>query len=278
LSPYSSGRSPGRARRLFRAASAALAFLALAGALNLLVAGPTLAQEDDAAEQAKIQRGADLFGARCAICHGADGRGIAPADQPNSWGPNIQGLGAAAFDFVIRTGRMPLEDPSDPVVHQEQKLTDPEREAIVAYARTLPGGGPDVPDVGDWEQAELARGLELFTSNCAACHGPTAAGIAVGQQDVSSNLDQATPLEIAEAIRTGPGVMPLFGEDVIDDEELESIVHWVVDLRERESPGGLSIGRSGPVTEGLVAWVVGIGLLAVVMYLLGEKAGNDEHA
>lgn len=278
MSPNPSGRA-GRTRRLFRGASAVLAFLALAGALNLVVAGPTLAQEDEQDAQGElVQRGADLFGARCAICHGEEGRGVSPEAQPNSWGPNLQGLGPAAFDFVIRTGRMPLEDPSDPIVHQEQKLSDSEREAIVAYARTLPGGGPDVPEIGDWEDAELAQGLELFTSNCAACHGPTAAGIAVGQNDVSSNLDVATPIEIAEAIRTGPGVMPLFGEDLIDDEELESIVRWVVDLRDRDSPGGATFGRSGPVTEGLVAWVVGIGLLAVVMYLLGEKAGNDEHA
>jgi ubiquinol-cytochrome c reductase cytochrome c subunit len=73
--------------------------------------------------------------------------------------------------------------------------------------------------------------------------------------------------------------MPLFGDDVMSEEQLASVVRWVVELRDRDSPGGLSVGRSGPVSEGLIAWVVGIGLLAIVMYLLGEKAGSDdEHA
>ncbi len=116
----------------------------------------------------------------------------------------------------------------------------------------------------------------LFTSNCAACHGPTAAGIAVGQQDVSSNLAGIPPLQIAEAIRSGPGVMPVFGEEVLPQEELDAVVHWVVTLPDRSSPGGVALGRSGPVSEGLIAWVIGMGVLGVAVYLLGERIGTTD--
>lgn len=271
------------ARRALRAGAAVLAFVAVAGGLNLAVAGSGLAQEEpaeDVPDQGLVAEGARLYGANCATCHGEQGRGITREVQPDSYGPSLQGVGPAAFDFMIRTGRMPLRNPDDPVRHRAQQMTDAEREAIVAWSRTLPGdGGAEIPEIGDWETADVSEGLALFTSNCAACHGPTAAGIAVGQRDVSSNLDQATPLEIAEAIRTGPGVMPLFGEDVMSEEQLASVVRWVVELRDRDSPGGISIGRSGPVSEGFVAWVLGIGVLSIVMYVLGEKAGSDdEHA
>ena len=102
-------------------------------------------------------------------------------------------------------------------------------------------------------------------TNCAACHGPTAAGIAVGQNDVSSNLEGVPPLEVAEAIRSGPGVMPVFSDDVLPEEDLKAVTNWVISLREREAPGGLSVGRSGPVSEGFVAWLV-VGIIIYFAY------------
>lgn len=235
--------------------------LALAGSAQLLLAGPVTAQAD-------ASRGATIFGTNCALCHGEGGRG-----GPD--GPSLIGVGAASVDFMLRTGRMPLESPDAPMERRAQQVNDADRDALVAYIASL-GDGPEIPDVSGLAGADLAHGLELFTSNCAACHGPTAAGVAVGQQDVSSTLDVAEPIEIAEAIRTGPGVMPLFGGEVLSDDDIEAITAWVLDLRDREAPGGLSIGRSGPVTEGFVAWIVAFGLLTIVMYLLGDKATDEE--
>lgn len=251
------------------------------GLLNIAFSGgQASATEADGAPSAPadlVDRGHDIFGANCATCHGEAGRGL-PDTGDASFGPSLEGVGPAAVDFMIRTGRMPLDNANERLRHSEQHLTDPERRAVIAYVATLDpeGVGPEIPDVSGYEDASLAEGLELFTTNCAACHGPTAQGIAVGQEDVSSTLDVATPLEIAEAIRVGPGVMPVFGEEVMPQEEMEAIVNWVVHLRERAAPGGLQIGRSGPVSEGLVAWVVGFGLLTIVMYLLGEKSHEDE--
>ncbi|MDX1621195.1 MAG: c-type cytochrome, partial [Nitriliruptorales bacterium] len=225
-----------------------------------------------------IDQGADIFGRDCALCHGEAGRGISREQAPQAYGPSLVGVGPASVDFMLRTGRMPLDNSNARLRHSEQHVSDEERRALVAYVASLgeEGEGMAIPDVTGYEDADLGVGLDLFTSNCAACHGPTGAGIAVGQEDVSSTLDISTPLEVAEAIRTGPGVMPVFGEDVLSQEELEAVVHWVVDLRSRPAPGGAQVGRSGPVWEGLVAWTLGLGSLMVVMYLLGEKATGDE--
>lgn len=222
-------------------------------------------------ERELIQLGRDVYGAQCATCHAAEGRGM-----PERGVPPLQGVGRAAVDFYVRTGRMPLPGIEAPSVHGPQQLTDRERRALMAYIPTFPGEpGPDVPDVDGWQRADITRGLELFASNCAACHGPTGAGIAIGGEDIAPSLHRATPLEIAEAIRIGPGVMPVFGPELYTEQDMEAVVRWVIDLRDRRSPGGLQLGRSGPVTEGLIAWVLGMGSLGVIMYLLGEKTGAD---
>lgn len=260
-----------RLRRTWRAL--ALACGLTTAALALTGAG-ALAQGSSTPDDDLVLRGQDVYGRACATCHGERGLG---EDQV----PAIANAGAAAIDFYIRTGRMPLQDVGQPVRHGPQLLSDAEKQALIAYIPTLAtdgDAGPPIPEIDAWEDADLARGLELFTSNCVACHGPTAAGIAVGQRDVSSPLDVATPLEVAEAIRVGPGVMPVFGEDVLDQEDMEAIVAWVMDLRQRESPGGAHLGRSGPVSEGFIAWIFGMGLLTAVMYLLGERAKDADDA
>jgi ubiquinol-cytochrome c reductase cytochrome c subunit len=250
--------------------------VAFAGLLNVAIA---IAQDDEPASVAPdpdlVRQGADLFQLHCALCHGTQGRGL---EGPGpSGGPSLVGVGPASVDFMVRTGRMPMQDQRDPLRRGPSDFSETERAALVAFVSSLaPGEGPEIPDVGGWPEADLSAGLAQFTTNCAACHGPTAAGIAVGQNDVSSDLSVAEPIEIAEAIRTGPGVMPVFDDDVMPVDELEATVAWVMHLREREAPGGVSVGRSGPVSEGAVAWIVGLGLLGVVMYLLGERSAEAE--
>ena len=262
-----------RSRRVLRVVLIAIGLLTLAAGINTVFGGWASAQDaqgtQDLTQQQLVSRGRDVFGAQCAMCHGETGRGGNDA-------PSLIGVGPASVDFMIRTGRMPARHIKPQYAHGPQRLSDSDRRAVVAYVASLaPNQGPDIPEVSGWEHADLSRGLELFTSNCAACHGPTAAGIAVGQQNVSSTLNQATPLEIAEAMRSGPGVMPVFGEDAIGQHDMESVVAWVMNLRQRAAPGGAQIGRSGPVTEGFVAWLLGLGTLTIVMYLLGQKSTGD---
>jgi ubiquinol-cytochrome c reductase cytochrome c subunit len=276
----------GSSRRAARALLVLASVLGAAVGLNLLFGpGDARAQEGEgegeglgaqwASDEALVDRGAGLFGAHCALCHGESGRGL---QQPGPQaGPTLVGVGAASVDFMIRTGRMPMSDARDRLRRGPQRFDDEDRRALVAFVESLaPGEGPDLPEVDHWQQGDLALGLELFTRNCAACHGPTAQGIAVGRRDVSSTLDVADPIEIAQAVRSGPGVMPRFLGDTMDDEELLAVTAWVMELRDREAPGGWSFGRSGPVAEGFIAIVLGLGLLGVIMYLLGERHHDEE--
>ena len=63
---------------------------------------------------------------------------------------------------------------------------------------------------------------------------------------------------MAEAIRIGPGAMPVFGPDTFDDHEVDSVVRYVLYLRDPDDAGGLDLGHLGPLSEGLVAWAVGL--------------------
>jgi ubiquinol-cytochrome c reductase cytochrome c subunit len=265
--------------RVARRLAPAAALVSLAIVLNLVFSATSTAQEEGqgaqlAQDEQLVDRGAELFGTHCALCHGELGRGL-PIDGPRG-GPSLQGVGAASVDFMIRTGRMPMDNARDRLERHPQRFSDEDRRALIAYIESLaPAEGPDIPDIDGWEDADPSRGLELYTSNCVACHGPTAQGVAVGQRDVSSTLHVAEPIEIATAIRSGPGVMPRFSEDVLSHQELLAITAWVMDLREREAPGGWAFGRSGTVSEGFLAVVIGLGLLTIVMYLLGERSRDE---
>lgn len=275
-----------------------LVLMSLAAGLNLALSNSADAQDVNL-DPALVAQGENLYVA-CVNCHGPAGLGL--ENTTRAQGPALIGVGAASVDFMVRTGRMPAVSALDPLIRRESTYDQTDRAALTAYVTQLTLNaieaqderraeaetageeftevpitfGPDIPQVGDTSDANLARGRELFTSNCAACHGPTAAGIAVGQDDVSSNLKGVEPVVIAEAIRVGPGVMPVFGEETVAQEDLEAIVAWTNDVTTRSSPGGFALGRGGPVSEGLIAWVVGIGLLGAVIYLLGEREGTTD--
>lgn len=217
-----------------------------------------------------VARGRDLYGRHCATCHRTGGRG-----DPARAVPPLTTAGPALIDFVIRTGRMPLPNLAAPSVRRDPPpLTAEERRAIVAYVATFADDRPVIPNP-DASRGELARGRAVYAANCIACHSAFGRGIVVGQRDVAPSLDAASPVEIAEAIRVGPGVMPLFGQDSLRDHDVDSVIRYIDFLtRGQQTPGGITVGRSGPVTEGLVAWFAGMGLLLVVLYLIGEARGE----
>lgn len=227
----------------------------------------TLLRGDDRvahAQEEPTQEGLDLFGAHCATCHGAEGRGI------EGQGPNIQDASPALIDFVIRTGRMPLPSPDAPSIRREPRLDDRERRAIVAYfADSIGPDEPDVPEV-DHELGDLARGQSLYEENCIACHSAFGNGVAVSEQDIAPPIHAASPVEIAEAVRVGPGVMPVFGAEQIDEEDMDALIRYVLYLRDPASPGGASFGLSGPVTDGIFAFL-GTALLVVAIVFIGER-------
>jgi ubiquinol-cytochrome c reductase cytochrome c subunit len=65
--------------------------------------------------------------------------------------------------------------------------------------------------------------------------------------------------------------MPVFGDGTITPNEKRDIIAFIVDTRNEANPGGASLGRTGTVTEGLLAWLGGLGFLILVAMWLTAK-------
>lgn len=193
-------------------------------------------------------RGADLYQASCAACHGPGGQGT-----PN--GPAITASGAAGADFMLRTGRMPLPAPGQPVRRGTPAFGDADIQALVAYVASL-GSGPAIPDVQVSAASDTAAGRAAYIATCAACHGAGASGDAVGGGAVAPPLLDTAPTQVGEAIRIGPGAMPAFDPRQVSDAQLGQIAAYLQFLKHGAAPGGQTVGGVGPVAEGYVGWLV----------------------
>lgn len=224
-----------------------------------VTAGPTdMAQAQETDE--------DQYLAECAGCHGPRGEGT-------EWAPSLVDEGAAGVDFMMRTGRMPLLRPDDPVRRGPQTLTD---EQIAAITRHVDGfGGPGVPDVHPG-RGDIGTGAELYLVNCAACHGSTGVGAALPNGVNTPSVLAASPLDVAETVRAGPRAMPAYSHRSIDDHQLDSLALYVSTLAEGHNRGGWSLGRWGPVAEGAVAWLVGIVAVVAAAGWIERRADHGE--
>jgi ubiquinol-cytochrome c reductase cytochrome c subunit len=220
-----------------------------------------------ALRQARIDlagQGQILFEEHCSSCHGADAGGTAQ-------GPSIIGMGAADYDFMMSTGRMPLAQPGAQAVRKQPVLTPPEIRAITAFlSATDPQTGTPIPDVHPGA-GSLSEGQGIYQLNCAPCHSATGNGGAVGPES-APNLKVATPVQIGEAVRIGPGTMPVFDQTGIDDQQLNSLIRYVLYLRAPDNRGGLPLNLGGPVVEGFVALVIGLGAVVIVIRFIGERS------
>jgi quinol---cytochrome-c reductase cytochrome c subunit len=226
-----------------------------------LVAIVCLAVVQSAGAAGDPDRGRELFRTGCSSCHGLDARGI------HRFGPNLHGAGAAAADFYLSTGRMPLDDPGSQPDRAEPAYGRAEIDDLVAYIGSL--GGLPVPQV-DVARGSLPEGQRLFTENCAVCHQVVGRGGVVTGAYVPTLLE-ATPRQVAEAIRTGPYVMPRFGKDQLSDAQVASIARYVQYAKNPENPGGWELFDIGPVPEGMVAWLIGLLALLVVIRVIGRQ-------
>jgi ubiquinol-cytochrome c reductase cytochrome c subunit len=232
-----------------------------------LVAGaPTSQPEPTDAEQ--VAAGRELFLTGCASCHGPDGKGVTVADDVR--GPSLVESGAAGAYYYLSTGRMPLADSDDQPVRKPPAYSPREIDALVAYVASL-DDGPEIPDV-DIAQGDLAAGGEIFRGNCQACHTASGSGGALSYGRAAPSLAHSTPKQIGSAVRVGPGQMPVFGPDVIDEQQLNDLARYVVYLRRPADPGGLPIGRTGPIPEGFVAWLIGLVALLVLVAWIGTRS------
>jgi quinol---cytochrome-c reductase cytochrome c subunit len=212
--------------------------------------------------RALLARGRALFAQGCASCHGEDLRG-----RPQL-GPPLRGAGAAAADFYLSTGRMPLADPTDEPVRTRPLYPRADIDALVAFVGSF--GGPGIPRV-DPARGSLSAGMAKYTEHCAGCHQIVGRGGIVTGAAVPA-LDQATSTQLAEAVRIGPYLMPKFSARQLDQATLDSIARYVQSIRHPDNRGGWGIGNLGPVPEGMVTWFLAMVVLLAVARVIGEPA------
>jgi ubiquinol-cytochrome c reductase cytochrome c subunit len=205
-----------------------------------------------------------VFLADCAVCHGSEGLGTPE-------GPSLVGVGAAAIDYWVSTGRMPLSQGhrGPRIDRRKPKYAPAEIAALVDYVADLTGGGPPIPYVST-VGADPAAGGVLYRLNCAACHSWAGTGGALEDREAPS-IKPATPTQIAEAVRTGPDPMPRFGDAALTDKQLADVVAYIQRLDHPDDRGGNPLGHAGPLAEGAVAIVLALGALLVVSRLIGTR-------
>jgi len=224
--------------------------------------GPTIASRS-----ATIEEGKQLFLKGCSSCHGINAEGGQIA-------PSLIGVGAASVDFQVGTGRMPMADMSTQAMRKTPVYNAEEVNALATYVASL-APGPAVPgdEILNYERdGSVANGGELFRTNCAMCHNFAAQGGALTQGKYAPTLMGVEPKHIYEAMITGPQSMPVFSDKIITPAEKLSIIKWIKAAESEPNLGGASLGRVGPVTEGLLIWIFGLGLLIGIAVWLTAKA------
>ena len=230
------------------------------------------------APAAAAANGKALFGRYCASCHGAGAKGSLGQPYGGSqgrnqrvhvgMGPSLVGVGAQSADFYLRTGYMPLKENGQQPRRSRLLLGEAEIAALIHYVASL-APGPPVPHPHP-ERGDVAEGLRLFRSHCAGCHQIVAEGGYVTGA-VPPALGDATPTQVAEAVRIGPYVMPSFSKKAISDAELDSIVRYVEYAKHPDNRGGWALGNTGPIPEGLVSWFIAGTVLIGFCLVIGKR-------
>jgi ubiquinol-cytochrome c reductase cytochrome c subunit len=274
----SAPRSRGPRTRFRRRMAATLALgiglLAAGGLYAVLLPAPQEAAAQDG-NLGLVAEGQQLYNNACITCHGANLQGV------QDRGPSLVGVGDAAVYFQVGTGRMPLarqeaQAQRKPPVPQFDMNTEEGRknlDALGAYIQAN-GGGPTLPNATDAQLHgdDPARGGELFRLNCASCHNFTGRGAALSSGKYAPTLDPATETEIYAAMLTGPQNMPKFSDRQLTPDEKKDIISYITSVRDTNNPGGNPLGGIGPVSEGLVIFIVGLaGMIGVALWL-GAKS------
>ena len=263
------------ARRRHPAAIAVLLMIGLflTGAVYAAVAPEPADATTQALPAQSVEEGKALFRANCASCHGLNAEGRPTGEGDQVAGPPLAGVGAAAVDFQVGTGRMPLTQPGVQAMRGEVKFSQEEIDSMAAYIASL-APGPAVPseEAVDASKGDPALGGEIFRVNCAMCHNFAGAGGALTRGKYAPSLMDVSGKHIYEAMQTGPQSMPVFNDANITPENKRDVIAYLDQVSTQENPGGMALGSLGPVTEGLFAWVFGLGILVGCAVWLGSKA------
>ena len=233
--------------------------LAFAGALYAALVSPSASADSGGTSlAAQIQQGKLLYVSSCSSCHGMNVEGT-------SLGPSLIGTGSASVDFQMSTGRMPAQQFGAQIQAKPNPYTPEQIDDIAAYVQSL-GGGPVIPSASQYatESTEVALGGVLFRTNCTACHNFSGEGGALSDGKFAPPLTQTAPINIYEAMLTGPQNMPVFNDQVLSPKDKQAIISYIVADRNSPNPGGAGLGRLGPVSEGLFLWTVVLAILLLM--------------
>jgi ubiquinol-cytochrome c reductase cytochrome c subunit len=238
-----------------------------AGALySVLVPTAQTAHASSATDSALVGQGEQLYNNTCITCHGANLQGV--SDR----GPSLVGVGSAAVYFQVSTGRMPLDAQSAEAIQKPVRFNSQQVDAIGAYIQAH-GGGPQTPKSANLASGNPAQGGQLFRLNCASCHNFTGQGGALSSGKDAPSLQNASPSVIYTAMLSGPQNMPKFSDRQLTPQEKQDVISYITSVQHGQNdPGGNGLGGLGPISEGFIAWAVGIAALIGVTLWIGAKA------
>lgn len=258
----------GGLRRRLTSMAVLLGALTMVGGTYALIAPSSSADDSVVSAQEAQTQGRQIYETSCISCHGANLQGV------TGRGPSLVGVGSAATYFQVSSGRMPLAAQGAYGVRKPAKFSEEETRYVSAYVQSK-GGGPQVPEATEnvkGDAASLAEGGELFRTNCASCHGSTAAGAPLSAGKIAPGLHEATDMQIYTAMLSGPENMPIFSDNQLTPEQKKSIVAYVQYLNQNPDAGGASLAKLGPVTEGLLLWTAGLGVLIIAILWIGARS------
>jgi ubiquinol-cytochrome c reductase cytochrome c subunit len=242
--------------------------LGLLGTMYAAFAPSSHADEKTQAVSADdVRAGQQLFEGGCITCHGRNAQGV-----PDR-GPSLIGVGAASVEFQVGTGRMPMARNEAQAQRKPPLYNDQQTRQLAAYIESI-GGGPRIPDgqLRSTDKEVIAEGGRLFRLNCASCHAFGARGGALSSGKFAPTLEVSSDRDLYAAMLTGPQNMPVFGDNQLTPDEKKAILSYVQAQKADQDPGGMGIGRTGPVPEGLVVFLVGIvGLLVATLWIAGKS-------
>ena len=232
------------------------------------LASAVLADTTSSSTSAQLALGKTLFDQTCSSCHGPDAQGSALA-------PNLHRLGAATVDLWVSSGWMPLANPTSQPIRKPSMFNRQQTIAIAQYVASLGTGGPGIPTV-DLKDASVSEGFSIFALNCAPCHTVTGAGDALSNGLTAPPLRGISTVQVAEAVRSGPGNMPRFAAGTISKKQLADLIVYVTrDIAHPDNSGGLGLGGVGPVAEGFIGLFVGVGACVLIGFWIGDRTERD---
>ena len=268
------------ARRRSRFAAPAVLIIGLLASGGLYSAFSPASAHEEGDDAATIAKGRALFAVSCSSCHGLNAEGIL-TERGGNYGPSLIGVGAAAVDFQVGTGRMPMAQPGSQAARKRPVFKGEEVAALAAYVGSL-APGPAIPskeetNTSDLSNEEMVQGGEFFRTNCTACHNFAGKGGALPKGKQAPPLTGVSAKHLIEAMLTGPQQMPVFSDGVLSPKDKREIVAYLKKNESSPDYGGFSLGGIGPVSEGMFAWLVGIGgLVGAGVWITSQTARSKK--